>query len=245
MFRKNHSARPSRQLKRSRRSRLAKRFKMCRHCRIEICVEFGRAGMNTVSKHFVKRTLLHRFSRRQLWLLMGSLLGILFILLFLPYWISMGRWVFHKRVDFEGDSISVPTGWTSGEEGHLFSLRRPGSTILLPHEDTIVIDSFAEHWPSEDLKMVSDRWLRFHGSPVADRFRDFDSGRPIEFDRTAKCVSTASPSQGREIQIYCLTFDSVHSVEFVGDRNAVSEFADVLAQAVRIADRHPGTIVRR
>jgi hypothetical protein len=55
----------------------------------------------------------------------------------------------------------------------------------------------------------------------------------------------ASSSESRHIQIYCLSLDFVHSFEFFGDRDAVSDFVAVSAQASRIAAQHPGIIFRK
>lgn len=193
----------------------------------------------------IGQALSHHFSRREVFLLTLGAFGLLIALLFLPYLRSMQQWVFHKRVGFESDSISLPKRWVAGKMGHLLSMERPGATLLFSYQSTIVIDPFAERWPPEKLNEVSNRWLRFHGYSVAGRFGDPDTALPVAFAPNLKCVSTASSSERRHVQIYCLSPDSVLSFEFFGDRDAISDFAEVSAQALSIANKHPRAIWRK
>jgi hypothetical protein len=157
----------------------------------------------------------------------------------------MQQWNAHRTVDFEGGLVSLPERWIAGERGHLLSIRRTGMTLLFPYESTIVIDPFAERWPADKINKIGDSWLRFHGYSVAGRFEDLHTHKNVVFDPSMKCTSTASSSERRHVQIYCLSLDYVHSFEFFGDRNAVSDFAVVSAQASRIASQHPGLVLRK
>lgn len=201
--------------------------------------------MSPTTKRTVKNAMSRRFSRRELLFLTSGVVSLSTILLFLPYLRSMEQWSFHKAIGFEGASVSLPMRWIAGERGHLLSVRRPGMTLLFAHESTIVIDPFAERWPADKINKISDSWLKLHGTSADGRFRDTRTGGPITFAPAMKCVSFASPSAQNLIEIYCLSPDSVHSFEFFGEGDAISDFADVSAQASHIASKHPGTILRR
>ncbi len=171
--------------------------------------------------------------------------GIVIVLLFLPYFHSLKGWHSQETVAFEGDSITLPRRWVPADDGHLLSLKKPGIAIMLSHDSMIVVDPFAERWPAENLKRVSDLWLKSHGSSVEGKFEDEPTGKSVMFSADMKCVSPAPASEREFIRIYCLSLDSVHSFEFFGGRNAVSDFADVSAQALRIARNHPGVVLRK
>jgi hypothetical protein len=199
----------------------------------------------TASKHFVMRTLFHRFPRKELLFLLLGVCGLSMVLLFAPYLRSMQQWISHGSIAFEGNSVSLPSRWIPGEKGHLFGIRRPGMTLLFPYESTIVIDPFAERWPSEKIDRVSDLWLRVHGSSAEGRFRDTRTGGLITFAPAMKCVSPSPSVQRHFVEIECLSWDSVHSFSFFGERDAVADFAEVSLQASRIAAQHPGIIFRK
>jgi hypothetical protein len=201
--------------------------------------------MSTALKRSVGRTLFHRFSRRALLLLVLCVFGLSAVLLFVPYLRSMEQWSFRRTIGFEGDSVSLPKRWIPGEEGHLLSIRRPGMTLLFPYESTIMIDPFAEHWPADKIAKISDSWLRARGSSAEGRFRDTRTGGFVAFAPGMKCVSRSSSSERHSVEIDCLSPDSVHSFEFFGEREAISDFAEVSAQASHIAGEHPGIILRR
>ncbi len=200
--------------------------------------------MSTTLKHSIERALFNRLSRKTLLLLVLCVFGLSMVLLFMPYLRSMEQWSFRKSIGFEGGSISLPMRWISGEKGHLLSIRKPGITILFPYESTIVIDPFAERWPADKISKISNSWLRAHGSQAEGRFRDTRTGEPVMFAPGMKCVSRSSSGR-HSVEIDCLSSDSVHAFEFFGERDAISDFADVSAQASKIASEHPGTILRR
>jgi hypothetical protein len=199
----------------------------------------------TTSKHLVKRTLFHRFSAKELLFLALGACGLSVPLLFAPYLRSTYQWSDHRAVAFEGSSVSLPRRWISGETGHLLSIRRPGATLLFPFESTIVIDPFAERWPADKINKISDSWLRAHGTPAEGRFTDTRTGGLITFPPGMKCVSASPSVQRHFVEIECLSWDSVHSFSFFGERDAVSDFAEVSQLASRIAAQHPGIIFRK
>ena len=200
--------------------------------------------MSTTLKNSVVRALFHRFSRRGLLLLALCIFGLLTALLFAPYFRSMQQWNAHRATDFEGGSVSLPERWIAGERGHLLSIRRTGMTLLFPYKSTIVIDPFAERWPADKINKISDLWLRSQGASVEGRFEDMRTGKGILFDPSMRCVSPSPSSQRHYVRINCLSLDSVHSFEFFGELDAVSDFAAVSAQASRISSQHPGLILR-
>jgi hypothetical protein len=189
--------------------------------------------------------LSHRLSRRTLLFLLLGVPGLSLFLLFTPYLHSMEYWTLHKTASFEGDSVSLPKRWISGEKDHLLSIRRPATTLLFPYESTIVIDPFAERWAADKIDKVSDLWLRWHGSPAEGRFTDTRTGKRITFASDMRCVSPSSSSERHYVRIYCLSVDSVHSFEFFGERDAVSDFVAVSKQVSGISRKYPGMIVRR
>jgi len=201
--------------------------------------------MGTALKQSVRRTLFRQFSWRALLLLVVGVIGVSMVILFVPYFRSMEQWSFRRTIGFEGDSVSLPKRWLPGEKGHLLSIRRPGMTLLFPYESTIVIDPFAERWPANKITKISDSWLRAHGSSAEGRFRDTRTGGFVAFAPGMKCVSRSSSSERHSIEIDCLSPDSVHSFEFFGEGDAISDFAEVSAQASHIAGEHPGIILRR
>ena len=201
--------------------------------------------MIAASKHLVIRTLFHRFSTRELLLLLLGACGLSMALLFAPWLRSMQQWSDHRAVAFEGNSVALPTRWIPGERGHLLCIRQPGLMSLFPFESTIVIDPFAERWPASKIDEISNSWLRLHGSSAEGRFRDTRTGRDILFDPSMRCVSRSPPSQRHDIQINCLSLDSVHSFEFFGERSAIPDFVEVSRLASQIASQHPGIIFRK
>jgi len=157
----------------------------------------------------------------------------------------MQQWSACSAVGFEGSSVSLPERWIAGEKGHLLSIKRSGMTLLFPYKSTIVIDPFAERWPADKINKISDLWLRSHGAPVEGRFEDTRTGKGILFDPSMRCVSPSPSSEHHYVRINCLSLDSVHSFEFFGERDAVSDFAAVSAQASQISSQHPGLILRK
>jgi hypothetical protein len=199
----------------------------------------------TASKHLVMRTLFHRFSTRELLLLLVGACGLSMLFLFAPYLRSMQQWSDHRTMAFEGNSVSLPRRWISGEAGHLLGIRRPGMTLLYPYESAIVIDPFAERWPAERIEKISDLWLRAHESSAEGRFRDTRTGEFITFAPGMKCVSPSSSEERHFLEIECLSLDSIHSFSFFGERDSVSDFAEVSLQASSIAAQHPGIVLRK
>jgi len=199
----------------------------------------------TSLKRLVGKTLFYRFSKGEWAALISATFCLFTAVSFSPYFYSMLQWSGHRTTTFEGDSVVLPRRWVPGEMGHLLSIRRPGMNILFPYTSTIVIDPFAERWPADKVKMVSDLWLRFHGKPLGGSLEIGDTDRQITFDSSLRCVSPSSSSQRHYVLIACLSTDSVHSFEFFGERDAVPDFAEVSALASHVASEHPGTVLRK
>lgn len=165
--------------------------------------------------------------------------------LFAPFLEGLTEWAINRMVAFEDGAVTLPERWTSGEKGHLLSVKRSGVTLLFPSESRVMIDPFAERWPAEKVEKIGALSLRGHGSPVvAGRFKDPFTGTVVAFATGTECVSPDG-SRSEYVRIYCLSADSVHSFEFFGQRDAIAGFASVLAQATQITGRHSGSIVRR
>jgi len=196
-------------------------------------------------KRLVWRTLFHRFSPRELFILVVGVCCLSIAVLFAPYLRSMRHWCSHRTIFFEGGSVSLPSRWIAGEKGHLLCIQRPGLTILFPFSSTIDIDPFAERWPADKTKTVSDIWLRIHGSPVGERVGNTQIGWQMKPNPNLRCVSPSRSTEYKYIQIYCISADSVHSFEFFGEQDAIPAFEEVSAQASHIADKHPGIILRK
>lgn len=198
-----------------------------------------------MSKKSLKQLLSRRFSGKDLFLLITGVSICSMILLFFPFLRAMEQWYLQRTVSFEGDPIMLPKRWVLSGGGHLLSIKRQGATILFPYQTTIVIDPFAERWPADKIVLVSEQWLGLYGSPIAGRFKNPHTGNPIAFPQGMKCVSPASSSELRYVPIYCLSSNYVYSFEFLGERSAISDFAEVSAQALRIASKHPGIVWRK
>ena len=193
----------------------------------------------------IRKLFFYRFSRKGILFLVLGVAGLSALVLFLPFFQSTWQWCFHRTASFEDRTVSLPRRWVSGEKGHLLSIKRTGVNLLFPYKSTVEVDPFAERWPANRLNKVSELWLHFHGYPVADRFEDSRTDKPFVFDPEMSCVSISPSSEFRYVRISCLSSDSVYSFEFFGERNAIPDFAEVTAQVLRIASKHPGRVWRK
>jgi hypothetical protein len=143
---------------------------------------------------------------------------------FLPTLRSFAEWTFHRTSSFEGESISVPMGWSRGDSSHLLSLRKPHFFAYAQPESTIIIDPFAERHPGQ----VEEAW----------QLRSHLLAKPVSVISGARCAQNFIP------EIYCLAPDSSVVIELWGNDNDLSAFREVYRQASAIAGKHPGQIAR-
>lgn len=180
----------------------------------------------------VAETMSYRFSRGGLLLLAFIVAGVSTAVLFFPYLHSILTWSSQRTLAFEGKTVSLPRRWISGEQGHLFSIRKPPVTLLFPYESSVVVDPFANRWPADKLANARDLWLRAHGVSAVAKFKKELNGSSAGFGTGTNCVSP-SPQQAREyVRIYCLSADASLSLEFFGERDAVAEFGEISSQIV-------------
>lgn len=190
----------------------------------------------------VKSVLSRRLSTRTIALMAVLTTGVLF----LPYLQSLATWARNRNIAFEDGSVALPARWTSGEKGHLLSIRRLGITLLFPTESTITIDPFAERWPADKVESVSEFWLRSHGSPVFNgRFKDPLSRKAITFPSELTCASPVEDAKLEYVRIDCLSRGSIHAFEFFGRQDAIEAFARVSSEAAEIISKHPRSIFRK
>ena len=143
---------------------------------------------------------------------------------FLPTLRSYVEWTFHRTSSFEGESISVPIGWSRGDSWHLLSLRRPHLFAYAQPESTIIIDPFAERHPGH----VEEAW----------QLQSHLLARPISVISGARCVQNFIP------EIDCLSPDSTVVIKLRGNDGDLSAFREIYRQATAIAGKHPGQIAR-
>jgi len=143
---------------------------------------------------------------------------------FFPSLRSYFEWTFHRTSSFEGESIRVPMGWSSGDPWHLLSLRRPHFFAYAQPESTIIIDPFAERHPGK----VEEAW----------QLQSHLLAKPVSVISGARCAQNFIP------EIYCLSPDSSVVIELWGNGNDLSAFREVYRQASAIAGKHPGRIAR-
>lgn len=149
----------------------------------------------------------------------------------LPGLQSYAEWAFHRTTSFEKRPISIPAGWSEGEEWHLLSLRKPHFFAYALTESTIVVDPFAERHPGQ----VEEAW----------QIRSHRWGRPIDAIPGARCAEAYFYAMGPGTSaIDCLSPDSTVVVEFKGTDGDLSAFRDIYRQASAITGLHPGQIAR-
>jgi len=165
-----------------------------------------------------------KVSRSVLLLLLLAAVGWALHPFFLPTLRSYVEWALHRTSSFEGESISIPTGWSKGESWHLLSLRKPHFFAYAQPESTITIDPFAERHPGR----VEEAW----------QFWSHNWGKPIDAIVGARCA------QGSLSEIDCLSPDSTVVFELWGNDGDLSAFRDIYWQASAIAGKHPGRIAR-
>jgi hypothetical protein len=142
----------------------------------------------------------------------------------LPALRSYVDWAFHRTSSFEGESISIPTGWSKGESWHLLSLRKPHFFAFAQPESTITIDPFAERHPGH----VDEAW----------QFWSHNSGRPVAAILGARCA------QNSMSEIDCLSPDSTVVFELWGNDGDLPAFREIYWQVSAIAGKHLGRIAR-
>jgi hypothetical protein len=163
-------------------------------------------------------------------LLLLGVAGLCSFILFVPYLHSLQRWSAQRTIVFDGGVITLPRRWIPGEPGHLLSIRKPPTFLLLPYESTVSVDPFANKWRADKLANARELWLHLNGSPAESKFQVEMEGGSDGFGAGMACVSPTPEAARHYVRIYCLSKDSVLSLEFFGDRSAIPDFAYVTSQ---------------